>query len=397
MLRAILSPAAIAEKREKTKAAFATIRERERLENLHQMQDHLLAKGHMLSKWALEKLESGECSLTAALHAILWSAFGAPELDPATYGPTVDEPALVVQQLRTISAVVKDFMERRDVTTSSQLSAVLGISRSSGFGLINGGYLPAWVTMERIRKVIDDPRLMPETFGHIDVETMMAGRKVHKGLRRLPTTDDDHHVALLDEATLRALLSAIEEYKRWKGIDSWKQFERALGLGTSTVSNLRRGRASPAIVRKIKAAIAETKELHERSENDASRTPEAAGGLTASPADDVETAALKRMGFLLTSRSFRPINFSPTEDQVEDTAALIRELYKRLVLFAMTSDPLSRAQLRRQLGPYIDEFYLALQVFEAELPTNIVRIIEAQRRSFPDIERMRTHERREGG
>lgn len=404
MRRVLLDPQTIARQKRTVQETLARILQEKRFDNFHQLQNHLLAKGYRIDGRDLEALSKSEHSLTVRVHTMLWEALAPPELDPLMFGPTIDEPALYEHQLKVLRNVMTAYMQAQGITTQGQLRVKTNFSGSTCTVLFSGDALPSWETFAKLRRLVNDDRLQPDTFERISVEELLADRTKTTADQRKGAPGPKKSVKLTG-ARAAALQSAIQTYMDHHGITSLSSFSRRVGISGSSNSNLLRDIVTGKVVERIHEATGDDRLAPERfwgSEggSDAPPAPPERGRGSTKPPTDSEPAsitALKSFGFLLTAETFRPVEFAPTNEQLRDTEALLRELYRRLALLAMVRDDAVRQRIRAQFGPLIDEFYLALRIFEHTHPTAIVRLMDEQRQSFASIhDLVREDERKEG-
>lgn len=412
-MKPIRSPDLVERQRQRCREGIARIMRERSFENVNQLKNHLLAKGHRISPGTLDPLMRGKHGPSTQVLQALWSTFGIEEFNPATFGPTWDVPwakgtyhdsRVPEQQNEVVQAVVRDFMRKRGLTTSSALHRISGLSQSSCQALMRGDPV-GWGTVEKLRRITQDDRLAPENFEKVQPVTPTGPDATAGG-----PPDDDARVGEGQERVkpdrTNVAREVFEDFRTREGIRTVKEALRRIGIGGSGYDSVKKGRPSPRTLERLYQATGD-----ERVNSATFVFPDLKaqhGEIPRGPSQE-ETAPLpyrgedRRQGeeggaqrFFITAQSFRPIRVVPTEEEIVDTKVLIRELYRRLAIFSMVADERVREQLQRILGPEIDEFYLVLQIFEAEIPTAVAKIMDAQRLGFRALDLVRQPTRKKG-
>lgn len=86
--------------------------------------------------------------------------------------------------------------------------------------------------------------------------------------------------------------------------------------------------------------------------------------------------------FTLTQASFRYIEGDPGSEIVAVARRSLRLSRGLLNLFAQLKDERVRARVRRQLSREVEELFLSIKTFNAEIPTSVLDIFDAQRTTW---------------
>ncbi len=213
-------PGPLADQREKTKRGMRLIMQREGLENSYRVAQFLERNGLALHKRAIDHYSAGTRIPSTQALRVLWKAFAQEEFNPATFGPTRDAPVAarlsraqrraapkqrsnLERQVEIIHTVVREFMASRGLTTAHALRTSVGLSGSTSEQLVrNPRFLPGQVSLDRLRRVSNDPRLDPDVLGPLETVTYHAKRHLQAARPHTPSAGKTGtlHVRVLEGA-----------------------------------------------------------------------------------------------------------------------------------------------------------------------------------------------------
>ncbi|MFH1099005.1 MAG: hypothetical protein V1723_03750 [Candidatus Uhrbacteria bacterium] len=100
----------------------------------------------------------------------------------------------------------------------------------------------------------------------------------------------------------------------------------------------------------------------------------------AAPETPIVTADLPAIRYQVTVEALTPRLGTLSDEEIDDTARLIEEVRRRLIISARISDDHTREKIRCRLGPEVDELYRAIEVFTSEIPVAVARVIATRKR-----------------